>query len=137
RQHRRDRRRLSTNMRRARSGLCMPALDTPRTVGRRSMLQAALGGVVGLALPAAAPRVAWADPVVTELRDDFTLLAGLGGNVLVRHAADGQVLVDSGAAEHAASLRAALEQLPGAGRVAMLLNTHWHPDQVGSNDALG
>jgi glyoxylase-like metal-dependent hydrolase (beta-lactamase superfamily II) len=69
--------------------------------------------------------------------DALALVSGAGGNVLVRASDRGQTLVDSGAAASSDALFAALAELPGAGRVARLFNTHWHLDQVGSNAALG
>ncbi len=47
----------------------------------------------------------------------------------------GKVVVDSGAAAFGEAVRATLDELPG-GRVTTLFNTHWHLDQVGSNEAL-
>jgi cyclase len=63
------------------------------------------------------------------------MLTGAGGNILVRTASTGQVLVDSGAATDAVLKR--LRELPGAGRVTTLFNTHWHREQVGGNLAFG
>ena len=45
------------------------------------------------------------------------MLTGAGGNILVRTASAGQVLVDSGAAEFTDAVLARLRGLPGAGRV--------------------
>jgi glyoxylase-like metal-dependent hydrolase (beta-lactamase superfamily II) len=107
------------------------------STSRRSVLQGIAGGVACAALPTlptssfAAGRIA-AEPVVPGL----TLLRGAGGNVLALSTDDGQVVVDSGAAASSADLVATLGGLPGA-RVAMLLNTHWHLEQVGGNEALG
>jgi len=104
---------------------------------RRSVLKAAVGGLIGAALPAAVPAARAAEAGVVEVAERFALVTGAGGNVLVRHGAEGQVLVDTGAAELADALHEALSALPGAGRVVTVLNTHWHPDQVGSNAAFG
>jgi glyoxylase-like metal-dependent hydrolase (beta-lactamase superfamily II) len=40
-------------------------------------------------------------------------------------------------AQHATALAQAVAALPGAGPVKTLFNTHWHPEQTGSNEALG
>ena len=102
------------------------------------MLKGALGACAGLSL---APYARWgfaADGIeITPIAAGLALLTGAGGNVLVRSADDGQVLVDSGAAEHRDALLATLRELPGAGRVRTVFNTHWHLDQVGSNEAFG
>ncbi len=100
------------------------------------MLKNALGAAIALALPPFA-RLSFAavKPDVARVTDAIALLSGAGGNVLVVSTADGQVLVDSGAAESSAEVLAALAELPG-GRVRTLFNTHWHLEQVGSNAAL-
>jgi cyclase len=82
-------------------------------------------------LASAAERVA-----VTRVTPELTMLAGAGGNILVLATDAGKAVVDSGSAELGSAVLAALDELPG-GRVATLFNTHWHLDQVGSNDALG
>ena len=74
--------------------------------------------------------------VATRVSPELTLLSGRGGNVLVLATEAGKAVVDSGAAAFSDAVLAALDELPG-GRVAALFNTHWHLDQVGSNDALG
>jgi cyclase len=113
-------------------------------MNRRSILKGALGGglgsVLGLTLPpfardAFAQASAQASPAVVPVSDGFVMLTGAGGNILVRTASTGQVLVDSGAATDAVLKR--LRELPGAGRVTTLFNTHWHREQVGGNLAFG
>jgi glyoxylase-like metal-dependent hydrolase (beta-lactamase superfamily II) len=105
---------------------------------RRTVLKAALGGVAGLSLPPFVGSSFAADkPGITRVTGALALLTGAGGNILVRSTSDSQVLVDSGAAEFSDAVLTSLGVLPGAGRVGMLFNTHWHLDQVGSNAALG
>jgi cyclase len=105
---------------------------------RRAVLRGALRGVAGLSL---APLARWsfaADGVaLAPVADGFTMLTGAGGNILVRSTTGGQLLVDSGAAQSCDVVLEALRELPGAGRVDTLLNTHWHPDHVGGNAVLG
>ena len=107
-------------------------------MNRRAILKGALGGVLGLALPPFA-RSAFAqeNPAVVPVSDGFVMLTGAGGNILVRTASAGQVLVDSGAARFTDAVLARLRGLPGAGKVETLFNTHWHRDQVGGNLAFG
>ena len=107
-------------------------------MNRRAILKGALGGVLGLALPPFA-RSAFSqeNPVVVPVSDGFVMLTGAGGNVLVRTASAGQVLVDSGAAQFTGAVLARLRGLPGAGHVTTLFNTHWHREQVGGNLAFG
>ena len=128
------------------------------TTNRRAVLKGALGGLAGLTLaplvrygfaqersglasaqgPSGTPaaRAATA-PTVVPVTDEFVMLTGAGGNILVRAAEAGLVLVDSGAPGSTDAVLAALNELPGAGRVGTLFNTHWHLDQVGGNAALG
>ena len=51
--------------------------------------------------------------------------------------ADGVVLVDGGLAENADALAQAVAALPNGGKIQTLFNTHWHPEQTGSNLKLG
>jgi glyoxylase-like metal-dependent hydrolase (beta-lactamase superfamily II) len=55
----------------------------------------------------------------------------------VRTASAGQVLVDGGAAEFTDAILRRLRELPGAGRMTTIFNTHWHREQVGGNLAFG
>ena len=107
-------------------------------MNRRSMVKGALGGVLGLTLPPFA-RFAFSQesPAVVPVSEGFVMLTGVGGNVLVRTASTGQVLVDSGAAAFTDAVLSHLRKLPGGGRVTTLFNTHWHKDQVGGNLAFG
>jgi cyclase len=58
-------------------------------------------------------------------------------NVLAMHGADGALMVDGGPAASAEALvRAALAAAHDE-RVAMLVNTHWHLDQIGANEIVG
>ncbi len=74
--------------------------------------------------------------VVTPLADRLGQIAGLGGNVTVFQSPEGVLLVDGGAAPHSARLLQEVKRLTGTTRVHTLFNTHWRPDQTGSNLAL-
>src|ERR1700704_6678811 len=111
-------------------------------MNRRAILKGALGGVLGLTLPpfarsAFSQASSQASPSVVPVSEGFVMLTGAGGNVLVRTASTGQVLVDGGAAAFTDAVLAQLRGLPGGGRVTTLFNTHWHLDQVGGNLAFG
>jgi glyoxylase-like metal-dependent hydrolase (beta-lactamase superfamily II) len=104
---------------------------------RRTLLKRALLGAAGLSLPPFAATGFTASGIdLTPVSEGLVLLRGAGGNVLVLSTGDGQVLVDSGAAEFGDVLLATLDELPGE-RVRTLFNTHWHLEQTGSNEALG
>jgi cyclase len=100
---------------------------------RRTFLKTA---AAGLAAPCAFAQTA--KIASTELGDGIFLLGGSGANVIAHTGADGMVLVDGGLAENADALAQAVAALPnGGGRVHTLFNTHWHPEQTGSNERLG
>src|SRR5262245_18529894 len=107
-------------------------------MNRRAILKGTLGGVLSLTLPTFA-RYAFSQesPAIVPVREGFVMLTGAGGNVLVRTASAGQVLVDSGAAAFTDAVLARLRGLPGGGRVTTLFNTHWHREQLGGNLAFG
>jgi cyclase len=111
---------------------------TSRPIDRRAVLHGALGACLGLTCAPLARRAAAADAIqTTRVTDKLALLSGAGGNVLALSAADGLVVVDSGAAASSARLVAALAALPNGAHVHTLFNTHWHLEQIGSNEALG
>jgi glyoxylase-like metal-dependent hydrolase (beta-lactamase superfamily II) len=107
-------------------------------MNRRAILKGALGGVLGLTLPPfARPAFSQESPAVVPVSEGFVMLTGAGGNVLVRTASTGQVLVDSGAAAFTDAVLADLRGLPGGGGATTVFNTHWHREQVGGNLAFG
>lgn len=111
---------------------------THGTTSRRAILKGTLGAFAGLtAVPFARYGFAAETPAIVPVTDAFAMLTGAGGNILVRSAITGQVLVDSGVAASTDQVVAALGELPGAGRVQTLFNTHWHLEQVGGNAAFG
>jgi cyclase len=90
----------------------------------------------GLAVPYAFAQTA--KITNTQLGDGIFLLTGAGENVIAHTGADGVVLVDGGLAENADALAQAVAALPnGSGQIHTLFNTHWHPEQTGSNLKLG
>jgi len=73
-----------------------------------------------------------------KLADDLYILTLPGeANVVAQITANGVVLVDGGSAAGSDALMKAVAALPGAGPVRTLFNTHWHPEQTGSNERLG
>jgi glyoxylase-like metal-dependent hydrolase (beta-lactamase superfamily II) len=72
-----------------------------------------------------------------DLGDGFHVLTVGQTNVLAVAAGDGVALVDGGSAAESAALVELVAALPRAGTVHTLFNTHWHPEQTGSNEALG
>jgi glyoxylase-like metal-dependent hydrolase (beta-lactamase superfamily II) len=112
-----------------------------KLASRRAVLHAALGGAAGLGLPwlRARPALAQASAgavATLELADDLFVLAAANANVVALTGGDGAVLVDGGSKDTSAAVLRAAAALPGSGKVHTLFNTHWHPDQTGSNEAL-
>lgn len=67
----------------------------------------------------------------------LTLFSGAGGNVVALAGPDGALLVDGGNAVNASLLLKAVHGKLGTRRIQTLVNTHWHPDQTGLNEAAG
>jgi len=101
---------------------------------RRQFLQTMAGGTVALH---AFGRQATGDITATKLAENFTLLSGAGGNVLLVRSAEGLLMVDGGLPERSQALLDAVAQQAGNAPVRVLFNTHWHLEQTGSNDRLG
>ena len=73
-----------------------------------------------------------------RLSDDLFVVTLPGSpNVVAQTGAGGVVLVDGGTAAASDALLKAVAALPGGGPVRTLFNTHWHPEQTGSNQTLG
>ncbi len=63
------------------------------------------------------------------------MLQGAGGNIGVSAGPDGVLIVDDQYAPLSEKIRAALKAI-NPGKLAFVLNTHWHPDHVGGNEPL-
>jgi glyoxylase-like metal-dependent hydrolase (beta-lactamase superfamily II) len=113
---------------------------------RRQVLKGAIGGAAGIVLGAHARRLT-ASPAqeavsaganILRLSDDL-FVVGIPGesNVVAHTRASGVLLVDGGSARASDALLEAVSGLPGGGPVDTIFNTHWHPEQIGSNERLG
>ncbi len=75
---------------------------------------------------------------IVRLTDDLFVLRIPGqANVVAHTGADGVLLVDGVSAGASDALMTAVSSLPGGGAVHTIVNTHWHPEQTGSNERLG
>ncbi len=72
-----------------------------------------------------------------KLSDNLWLLASGGANVVACRDPAGIALVDGGPEATSRELLRQVNQAAGSGKVHTLFNTHWHPDQTGSNLRLG
>ena len=111
-------------------------------VSRRSFLEVAAASTVGVALCASSVESLWAagaagKPAAQDLGGRLALISGGGGNVLAFGSDEGALLVDGGSSARAAAVVKLALGAVGAKQVHTLFNTHWHPDQTGSNERLG
>jgi glyoxylase-like metal-dependent hydrolase (beta-lactamase superfamily II) len=67
----------------------------------------------------------------------LTMLQGAGCNVIAMRGQDGALMIDGGLAANADALLRAVKERTGNSRINTLINTHWHPEQTGSNEAVG
>jgi cyclase len=106
-----------------------------RTVRREFLQTLAAGAALGLARGARAQTRSPATKpvtklVTTKLSDRVTLIAGAGNNIVALAGGGGTLLVDCGDAAHAPDL---LELI---GPVKTVIDTHWHLESTGANDAV-
>lgn len=85
---------------------------------------------------AQAPAVAPVELHIEPLRGNLQLLHGEGSNIVLSTGNDGALLVDDEYASLGEKLRAALATLHAA-PVKVVINTHWHNDHTGNNEAFG
>ena len=118
---------------------------TPDAHTRRQILKAAIGGAAGLVLgapvrglAASAAQAASGTAATQQLSDDLFVVTLPGeANVIAHTIRGGVLLVDGGSAAAFDALMKAVTALPGGGPVDTIFNTHWHPEQTGSNEVLG
>jgi glyoxylase-like metal-dependent hydrolase (beta-lactamase superfamily II) len=72
---------------------------------------------------------------VVQLRPNFYVISGAGGNIVVQTGPDGVILVDSGSTAMADDVLATIRRLTPL-PIRYIINTSMDPDHVGGNDAL-
>jgi cyclase len=108
-------------------------------LSRRSVLETAMKGLAAASLGGACWPV-WAQAGQRSARDlgaGMHVLSLGETNVLAVTGPDGVALVDGAPRGQHQVLVDLLATVPNAGRVHTLFNSHWHPEQTGSNEALG
>ncbi len=95
---------------------------------RREFLRTVAGGAAARGLSRAA--FAQALPAATRLSEKATLITGAGNNIVALAGDGGSLLVDCGEASHAQDV------LRLAGNVKTVIDTHWHLESTGGNDAM-
>ncbi len=98
---------------------------------------ASLTAAVAPAHARSAPRITTTALSSTRGPGSLTLLQGAGCNVVAMSGPEGSLLIDGGLARSSRELVNAAEAATGSRRVSTLINTHWHPQQTGSNERIG
>jgi glyoxylase-like metal-dependent hydrolase (beta-lactamase superfamily II) len=111
-----------------------------RTFWRRAALSWLLTGglcavIGGGALLAQSTRQGGVDLDIVQVRPEFFMIAGAGGNVAVQLGPAGAVVVDSGSAPRADAVMAAIRRLTSQ-PIRYVINTSDDADHVGGNDRL-
>jgi len=109
---------------------------------RRGFLKATLGSAAAASVFQWVPlealaRDSRASLAATKLNDRLTVIRGAGANVVAMSGPEGALLVDGGIEARSAQLVKLALKETGAKKVHTLFNTHWHPEQTGSNERLG
>lgn len=109
---------------------------------RRQVLQSAMAGTAGIVLGASGLRLsaqsAATNPGLEKLADDLYIIRLPNeAAVVAQTSREGVLLVDGGSAAGSDAVLKAVAALPNSGRIHTLFNTHWHPEQTGSNEKLG
>ena len=101
---------------------------------------------LGLAVAAAAPVAAQLNnldealrttPITTQqLAENFHVLFGVGGNILVSIGSNGVLIVDDQFPQMVPKYKATIGEL-GGGAIDFAINTHWHFDHADGNQVLG
>jgi cyclase len=99
-----------------------------------TLLPASAFGRDGKTAPA---RRATAKDITVKAVNGLTVFTADGCNVVALAGPDGALLVDGGRAADAPALLKAMSGALKTDRVRTLINTHWHPEQVGCNEAVG
>jgi glyoxylase-like metal-dependent hydrolase (beta-lactamase superfamily II) len=110
-----------------------------RRVGAAAAWVVALAaiGTAGTWIPGAAAQQRAADEgvEVVQIRPNFHVIGGAGGNVVVQVGPEGVILVDSGATNMADQVLAAIRRITPL-PIRYIINTSPDPDHVGGNERL-
>ena len=104
---------------------------------RRSFIKTATAAAAAVSLGRLPAALAASPELASEsLGTGLWLFSGAGGNVVACKDSTGVALVDGGLAAHSKELLKRVAKDTGTDKVHTLFNTHWHPEQTGSNLAL-
>jgi glyoxylase-like metal-dependent hydrolase (beta-lactamase superfamily II) len=102
------------------------------------VLRGIAGGIAAAALPAVvAQDAATGNLYISDLAPGVKVIDVSSVNIVTLATNAGLVVVDSGNETMQRTVLDRLRQVAGAnGKLAVLVNTHWHRDQTGANEAL-
>src|SRR4051812_37579930 len=110
-----------------------------RLLASLPLAAALVAGAAGIGVrapgPAKQPQASGSDVEVVQLRPNFYVVGGAGGNIAVQVGPAGMVLVDTGTAQMADKALAAIDRL-SAGKIRYIINTSADADHVGGNEIL-
>jgi cyclase len=89
----------------------------------------------GAAAVGAAPVWAQGGLAATELAGKVSLISGAGNNIVALVGGGGVLLVDSGDEAHGAEVLRVAGAAAGS-KVSTVINTHWHVESTGGNEAM-
>jgi cyclase len=114
-------------------------MTTENRFSRRDFIRAGAVAIGGVLLPVYSAGAAQKSARITtmDLGGGLTLFQGAGCNVIAMHGEDGALMIDGGLQANADALLTAVKQRTGNSRIHTLINTHWHPEQTGANEAVG
>jgi len=113
----------------------------PKPSDRREFLKATLSAGAGIAFASSAIQPALSrdrgPPIAfRRVNDHLAVFSGAGANCVAIQGPEGVFLIDGGLEERSGDLVKAVLQETRARRIETLVNTHWHPEQTGSNERL-
>jgi cyclase len=104
-------------------------------MGIQKLVITAVAAALLAAAGAAAQQVSGANLEVLQLRSNFYMIAGAGGNIGFQVGSDGVVVVDAGSASSAEDIVAAIKKVT-AQPIRYVINTSADPDHVGGNEVV-
>lgn len=111
---------------------------TENRLSRRRFLHAGAAALGSALMPLYSASASQISPrISTTGLGGVTLLQGSGCNVIAMPGNDGALMIDGGLAANADALLTAVRAVTGNSRIHTLINTHWHPEQTGANEAVG
>ncbi len=108
------------------------------TIHQKLIVVCAVLGTVGVGFVqrvSTQPAASTAEFSAFHVQGNVYLLVGAGGNIAVQTGDEGVLLVDTGLTQNADKVLAAVKKLSNK-PIRWILNTHFHPDHTGGNEAI-